>query len=226
MCYRYARAETALEKLMCRVLGDLLVEGYVAKLVNDLYIGGNDIETLTSTWRKVLTTLSRANLRLSARKTTIRPKKTSILGWILSEGLLVAMPQNARTWHARSAHLYMSRKKLLYSELHRQKLSEDPQPPCMERDLERILRPQTDTHASPTRHPSIEATYPHQRREEVPSDHHCDPGWLNSRPSKQPSPSTMGCDRSPTTRPTCLTHSPPYQTRAPYQIPNASSGDP
>ena len=68
------RSETALEELICRVLCDFLIEGYVAKLADDLYIGGNDIETLAST------------LRLSSSKTTICPKKTSILGWMWSEG--------------------------------------------------------------------------------------------------------------------------------------------
>ena len=34
-------SETALEELMCRVLGDLLQEGVVAKLADDLYCGGN-----------------------------------------------------------------------------------------------------------------------------------------------------------------------------------------
>ena len=34
-------SETALEELMCRVLGDLLTEGVVTKLANDLFCGGN-----------------------------------------------------------------------------------------------------------------------------------------------------------------------------------------
>ena len=34
-------SETALEELICRVLGDLLQEGVVAKLADDLYCGGN-----------------------------------------------------------------------------------------------------------------------------------------------------------------------------------------
>ena len=34
------RSETALEELMCRVLGDLL-EGVVAKIADDLYCGGD-----------------------------------------------------------------------------------------------------------------------------------------------------------------------------------------
>lgn len=39
-------SETSLEELMCRVLSDLLQEGNVAKLGDDLYCGGNTIEEL------------------------------------------------------------------------------------------------------------------------------------------------------------------------------------
>ena len=75
-------SETTLEELICRVLDDFLIKVYVAKLPDDLYINGNDIENLTSTWRKVLVTLSKTNLQLFAGKTTICPKKTSIFVWI------------------------------------------------------------------------------------------------------------------------------------------------
>ena len=36
-------SETALEELLCRVLGDLLEKGVVAKLADDIYCGGNTI---------------------------------------------------------------------------------------------------------------------------------------------------------------------------------------
>ena len=82
---------------MNRVLVDFLIKVYVAKLPDDLYISGNDIESLTSTWRKVLTTLSRANLQLTSGKTTICPKKTSILGWIQSKDSLTEGPHKIST---------------------------------------------------------------------------------------------------------------------------------
>ena len=88
---------TALEELMCRVLGDFLVEGYVANLTNDLYCVGNSLEDLSSTWRKFLPTLSRASLRLSVSKTIIYPKQISILGWIWSKGSLTAGPHRIAT---------------------------------------------------------------------------------------------------------------------------------
>ena len=40
-------SETALEEMMCRVLGDLIQEGCVTKLADDLYCGGDSPETLS-----------------------------------------------------------------------------------------------------------------------------------------------------------------------------------
>ena len=85
-------SETALEEMMCRVLGDLIQEGCVTKLADDLYCGGDSPDTLLSNWRRVLESLDRCNLRLSPTKTIICPKSTTILGWIWSQGTLSASP--------------------------------------------------------------------------------------------------------------------------------------
>ena len=84
---RMPGSETALEELMCGVLGDLLA---VAKLADDLYCGGNTPGELLENWTKVLTALYMNNLRLSALKTIVNPKSTTILGWTWSQGLLTA----------------------------------------------------------------------------------------------------------------------------------------
>ena len=47
-------SETALEELMCRVLGDFVETGGVAKIADDLYCGGESIEELLSIWEAVL----------------------------------------------------------------------------------------------------------------------------------------------------------------------------
>ena len=75
-------SETALEEMMCRVLGDLIQEGCVTKLADDLYCGGDSPETLLSNWRRVLESLDRSKLRLSSTKTIICPKSTTVLRWI------------------------------------------------------------------------------------------------------------------------------------------------
>ena len=85
-------SETALEEMMSRVLGDFIQEGFVAKLADDLYCGGNTPEELLSNWVRVLQALHDCNLRLSASKTVIAPKSTTILGWIWTQGSLSASP--------------------------------------------------------------------------------------------------------------------------------------
>ena len=90
-------SETALEELMCRVLGPLLQEGGVAKIADDLYCGGDTPQELLRNWRSVLHALQRCDLRLSASKTVVNPQTASILGWIWSSGSLTASPHRINT---------------------------------------------------------------------------------------------------------------------------------
>ena len=85
-------SETALEELMSRILGDFIQEGFVAKIADDLYCGGNTPEQALNNWSRVLEVLSKCDIRLSAPKTVICPKKTVILGWTWSLGTLHASP--------------------------------------------------------------------------------------------------------------------------------------
>ena len=77
---------------MCRILGDLIQEGCVTKIADDLYCGGNSAEELLTNWEKVLSALHNNRLRLSARKTLICPRSATILGWIWSSGTLRVSP--------------------------------------------------------------------------------------------------------------------------------------
>ena len=90
-------SETALEELMCRVLGDLLQEGVVAKLADDLYCGANSVLDLLHNWSRVLDAMQKCQLRLSATKTVICPKSTTILGWIWRSGTIEASPHRIAT---------------------------------------------------------------------------------------------------------------------------------
>ena len=85
-------SETALEELMCRVLGELVTSGCVTKIADDLYCGGDTPEELMENWRQVLDRLNTCNLKLSAAKTVIAPTETGLLGWIWSNGTLKADP--------------------------------------------------------------------------------------------------------------------------------------
>lgn len=85
-------SETCLEEIMSRVLGELIQEGFVVKIADDLYCGGGSPEEVLTNWRRVLTALRANNLRLSAVKTVICPTRTNILGWVWSNGTLRASP--------------------------------------------------------------------------------------------------------------------------------------
>ena len=75
---------------MCRVLGDLIHAGVVAKIADDLYCVADSQEELLQNWKRVLQALSKCNLKLSA--SVINPKSTVILGWIRDSGTLQASP--------------------------------------------------------------------------------------------------------------------------------------
>lgn len=87
----------ALEEITCRVLGDLLEEGIVVKLADDLYCGADTPEQLVVNFSRVLAALNRYDLKLSASKTVIAPRKTTILGLIWQQGTLSVSSQRTAT---------------------------------------------------------------------------------------------------------------------------------
>ena len=72
-------------------------DGFVAKIADDLYCGGNTPHELLHNWQKVLHALHQCNLRLSAHKTIICPRTTTILGWIWTAGSLSTSPHRLNT---------------------------------------------------------------------------------------------------------------------------------
>ena len=90
-------SETALEELLCRILGDQLTEGGVTKLADDIYCGGSSPEEVMKEWERVLQSLKDNGLRLSASKTTICPKSVSILGWVWEMGSISASSHRIST---------------------------------------------------------------------------------------------------------------------------------
>ena len=90
-------SETALEELMCRVLGDLLQDGIVAKIADDLYCGACSVEELLINWKRLLQALQKNNLCLSATKTTICPATVTILGWVWHKGTIKASQHRIAT---------------------------------------------------------------------------------------------------------------------------------
>ena len=91
-CMGLPGTEVALEELTCKLFGDLVMKGKVAKLADDLFIGGNTPQELYDNFAEVLGILAENNLRLSSKKTIIAPKSVNLLGWIWSQGHLSACP--------------------------------------------------------------------------------------------------------------------------------------
>ena len=113
-------SETALEELLSRILGDLIQEGLVAKVADDLYVGGDTPSELYDNWVSVIERLSHNRLALSATKTIIAPKTTTVLGWIWSAGELKASPHRistltgcSRPENVKSLHSYLGAYKSL-----------------------------------------------------------------------------------------------------------------
>lgn len=81
-----------LDELMYRVLGDMMYEGIVMKIADDIYVGGDTVKSLLRNWERVLHQFWKNNLRLSPTKTVVCPRNTTVLGWIWSAGDISVSP--------------------------------------------------------------------------------------------------------------------------------------
>ena len=79
-----------LEELLCTVLGEYVKQGFVAKIADDLNVGGESIENLFDNWSKVLKALLDNGLKLKGPKTIIAPTRAQILGWLWNNGSITA----------------------------------------------------------------------------------------------------------------------------------------
>ena len=86
----FAKPDQVNVHLISRVLGDLIQEGCVAKIADDLYVGGKSPVEVLDNWRRVLALLDKNSLRLTAAKTISCPRKAIVLGWVWSNGTLQA----------------------------------------------------------------------------------------------------------------------------------------
>ena len=77
-----------LNDLTARVFGDFMQEGWLSTIADDLFIGANTLAEVIYRWILVLQRLKENNLMLNPKKTVICPKKTVILGWNWSLGVI------------------------------------------------------------------------------------------------------------------------------------------
>lgn len=75
-------SETVLEELTGRVLGNLLQQGQVAKVADELCCGADILKDLLAVWEKVLVALQACNLCLAPSKTVVAPVQINIFGWV------------------------------------------------------------------------------------------------------------------------------------------------
>ena len=79
-----------LEELLSLLLGELIQQGWVAKVADDLYVGGHCLEHLLNNWSQVLSILFKNGLKVKAIKTFIVPIHIQMLGWDWNNGCLSA----------------------------------------------------------------------------------------------------------------------------------------
>ena len=77
-----------LDKILSRVLDDLIARKILVKIADDLIIGANTIDKLFSNYTEVLQRLQKNNLWLAADETIIYPNTLNILGWVWRESTL------------------------------------------------------------------------------------------------------------------------------------------
>ena len=71
-------SEASLEELLSRIFGDLIKEGRMVKVADDLFLGSSTVKDLVETWREVLKRLQNNGLKLNKAKTKTR---SDILRW-------------------------------------------------------------------------------------------------------------------------------------------------
>ena len=80
----------SLEEMLCTVLGEYVRQGFVAKIADDLNVGGTSIENLCENWTTVMHALYSNGLKLKAPKTLIAPQRAQMLGWDWHAGRISA----------------------------------------------------------------------------------------------------------------------------------------
>ena len=77
------------EELTSKILKQEMQAGICAKIVDDIYIGGQTQKETAINYIKILEKFKNANLKITPEKTTIFPKTVDILGWVWKQGGLL-----------------------------------------------------------------------------------------------------------------------------------------
>ena len=75
-----------LDEMLSKVLSLEMQSGHVARIADDLYIGGSTPRETADNYDKVLSKLQSANLKVSSEKTKVFLESVDILGWVWKKG--------------------------------------------------------------------------------------------------------------------------------------------
>ena len=89
-CQGLPGSSECLEELLCLLFGEKVQQGTLGKVADDLFVGGEDLESLFHNWEEVLVILDENGLKLKGIKTFIAPTQAQILGWDWCNGNITA----------------------------------------------------------------------------------------------------------------------------------------
>ena len=72
--------EVALEELTCLLFGELVMQGKLAMLADDVIMGASTVSELLNIFEEVLGIMLQNNLRFSAKTSTMRRESSSSVG--------------------------------------------------------------------------------------------------------------------------------------------------
>ena len=75
-----------IEELTAKILKKELQDGICTKIVDDIYVGGDNQVEAALNYYRVIEKLALANLKIAPEKTYIFPKSADVLGWTWKEG--------------------------------------------------------------------------------------------------------------------------------------------
>ena len=78
------------DELLAKILKKELQDGISAKIVDDLYVGGETQEEAAKNYFRVAQ-LHKGNIKITPEKTFIFPKQADVLGWVWKEGGYLAV---------------------------------------------------------------------------------------------------------------------------------------
>ena len=74
------------DEVLAKVLGEELKEGICTKIVDDIYVGGDNQREAMINYTRILSKLKNANMKIAPNKTHIFPTSVDVLGWVWNRG--------------------------------------------------------------------------------------------------------------------------------------------